>query len=79
MYAAINKKPPAGAGECAAPKLLQFALKNNLKPISIAEFWWGNPTKDQLKKHLHFYPACQSKCQPILEYMLNNFELLEKV
>jgi len=75
---AINKKPPAGAGECAAPKLLQYALKNNLKPIAIAEFWWGKPTKDNIKKHLHFYPACLSKCQPILEFMLDDYNLFNK-
>lgn len=75
--AAINKQPPAGSGECAAPKLLHYALKNNLKPISIAEFWWGNPTKNKEKIHKAFYPACKSKCRPILEYMLNNQQLFE--
>ena len=31
--------PPAGAGECAAPKLLQYAYQHQLEPIAMAEFW----------------------------------------
>ena len=69
--------PPAATGECAAPKLLQFAFDHDLKPIAIAEFWWGNPTKNQEKKHKHYYPACKNKCRPLLEYMLNDTELYE--
>lgn len=62
--------PPAGAGECAAPKLLQFAFKNHLTPICMAEFWYGRSPIGILRTHGRFYPACQSKCQPILDYML---------
>lgn len=65
-----QQKPPAAAGECAAPKLLQFAFKNNLKPIAMAEFWWGKSPKSEIRKHQHFYPACRGKCEPILEHML---------
>jgi len=68
--------PPAGAGECAAPKLLQYAIKHQLKPIALAEFWWGNPTKE--KEHHVFYPACRDKCRPILNYMLEDSELFIK-
>ncbi len=64
------KRPPAGAGECAAPKLLQYAYTHNLKPISIAEFWWGASPKSAIRKHKLFYPACRGKCGPILEHML---------
>lgn len=64
-----GKKPAAGAGECAAPKLFHYAFKNNLKPLAIAEFWWGK-TIYKNKKHLVFYPACEDKCRPILNYML---------
>ncbi len=70
-----QKYPPSAAGECAAPKLLQYAFKNKLKPIAIAEFWWGNPPKNKERNHKEFYPACKNKCQPILEYMLNNNDL----
>ena len=67
--------PPAAAGDCAAPKLLQYAFANSLKPIAIAEFWWGIPSKDEEREHLEFYPSCTKKCRPILEYMLNDPEL----
>lgn len=62
--------PPAGSGECAAPKLLHFAYQNNLKPICMAEFWWGKSASSEIRKHKHFYPACRSKCEPILGHML---------
>lgn len=68
-------KPPAATGECAAPKLLQYALKNDLKPIALVEFWWGNPPKGNARKHKTFYPSCKNKCRPILEYMLDDKEL----
>ncbi|WP_242929081.1 pseudouridylate synthase [Pontibacter vulgaris] len=72
-----NSNPPAGAGECAAPKLLQYAFQNQLKPIAMAEFWWGLSPKSDYWKHGHFYPACREKCEPILTYMLEGIELDE--
>lgn len=63
-------KPPAGAGECAAPKLLQYAFNHQLKPIAMSEFWWGASPKSEVRKHGNFYPACRGKCEPILGYML---------
>jgi len=65
-----DKKPAAGAGECAAPKLFHYAFKYDLTPLAIAEFWWGETTKSN-RRHLMFYPACNDKCRPILGYMLN--------
>ena len=65
-----NSKPPAAAGECAAPKLIQYAFSNNLKPMALAEFWWGNESKSKERKHLGFYPACQDKCRAVLGFML---------
>lgn len=62
--------PPAGAGECAAPKLLQYAYANGLKPICMAEFWWGDSPKDEVRRDGEFYPSCKSKCEPILNYMM---------
>jgi len=62
--------PPAGAGECAAPKLLQYAFKHKLKPLAMAEFWWGASPKSAIRKHQNFYPACTGKCKPILSHML---------
>lgn len=70
--------PPAAAGECAAAKLLQFALEGGLKPIAIAEFWWGQSAENIDREHLHYYPACKNKCRPILEYMLDDDQLFEQ-
>ena len=62
--------PPAGSGECAAPKLLQYAYENKLTPISLAEFWWGCSPASEIRRHQNYYPACRKKCEPILGYML---------
>ena len=69
--------PPSAAGECAAPKLLQYAFLNKLKPITMAEFWWGTEPKSAIRKHKHFYPSCQSKCFPILNHMLTGLAVDE--
>lgn len=72
----FNNNPPAGAGECAAPKLLHYAFKHNLKPIAMAEFWWGQSPKSEIRKHKQFYPACKGKCEPILlSHMLKGIEM----
>jgi len=72
----FNNNPPAGAGECAAPKLLHYAFKNGLKPIAMAEFWWGQSPASEVRKHKQFYPACKSKCEPILmNHMLKGLEM----
>lgn len=65
-----NRNPPAGTGDCAAPKLLHYAYKHNMKPLAIAEFWWGKQTKSKDRKHGEFYPPCNDKCRPLLDYML---------
>jgi tRNA pseudouridine32 synthase/23S rRNA pseudouridine746 synthase len=65
-------KPAAGAGECCAPKLLHYAFKNKMKPIAIAEFWWGKTTKSEDRIHGNYYPSCNDKCRPILGYMLKD-------
>jgi tRNA pseudouridine32 synthase / 23S rRNA pseudouridine746 synthase len=69
------KTPPAGAGECAAPKLLQYAFLNQLKPIAMAEFWWGMSPDSEIKVHREYYPACRGKCEPILSHMLKGIEM----
>lgn len=72
----FNNNPPAGAGECAAPKLLHYAFENHLKPIAMAEFWWGQSPKSEIRKHKQFYPACKSKCEPILlSHMLKGLDM----
>lgn len=70
-----NPVPPAGSGECAAPKLLQFAYKHGFKPLAFAEFWWGTPHKSEVRQHKKFYPSCNSKCKPILEHMLQGLSV----
>ena len=67
--------PPGGTGDCCAPKLLQFAFQQGLKPLCMAEFWWGATTKTELRQHLNFYPACRGKCMPILSWMLQGLEV----
>ncbi len=67
--------PPAGAGECAAPKLLQYAYKHNMRPIAMAEFWWGASPKGEIRQHGNFYPSCNGKCKPILEHMLQGLSV----
>ena len=71
------QKPPAGTGDCSAPKLLQFAFQNNLKPIALAEFWWGISPNTEIRKHKNFYPACQGRCKPVLTHMLEGIEMDE--
>ena len=65
--------PPAGSGDCCAPKLLQYAFAHGLKPLCLAEFWWGKPPKTEIRHHLHFYPPCRGKCLPILRWMFSDF------
>ncbi|MBQ0115150.1 MAG: RNA pseudouridine synthase [Bacteroidales bacterium] len=62
--------PPAGTGECCAPKLLEYAYRNNLKPLCMAEFWYGQSPIGEIRRHGQYYPACRGKCKPILDFML---------
>lgn len=73
----VQQVPPAGAGECAAPKLLQYAYLHRLKPVAMAEFWWGDSPKTEIRHHGYFYPACKGKCEPILKHMLQGVEVAE--
>lgn len=66
----VHKTPPAGAGECALPKLLQYAYLHQLKPLAMAEFWWGESPKNEVRYHGYYYPSCKGKCEPILQHML---------
>jgi tRNA pseudouridine32 synthase/23S rRNA pseudouridine746 synthase len=71
---ALYKNPPAGGGECATPKLLQHAFNNKMKPLAVAEFWWGHSPKSKHWKHKQFYACCKEKCEPILSHMLMGIE-----
>lgn len=67
--------PPGGTGDCCAPKLLQYAYQHYLHPVCMAEFWWGQSTKEELRQHLNYYPACRGKCMPILTWMLQGLDV----
>lgn len=71
----VLQQPPAAAGDCAAPKLLQYAYLNGYKPLAMAEFWWGESPKSEIRKHQHYYPACRGKCEPILGHMLQGLNV----
>lgn len=71
----VQKTPPAGAGECAAPKLLQYAYLSGLSPIAMAEFWWGKSPKTEIRHHGYYYPSCRGKCEPILRHMLQGLNV----
>ena len=73
----VQKVPPAGAGECALPKLLQYAYLHQLKPLAMAEFWWGDSPKNEIRHHGYYYPSCKGKCEPILQHMLQGLEVDE--
>ena len=72
-------KPPAGSGDCAAPKLLQYAFQHELTPVVMAEFWWCISPNSEIRKHKNFYPSCQSRCKPILKHMLKGVRMNENL
>lgn len=67
--------PPGGSGDCCAPKLLQYAFLHGLQPLQIAEFWYGESPRGEVRHHFQFYPACRGKCLPILSFMLQGMEV----
>lgn len=69
--------PPAGAGECAAPKLLQYAYLHGYKPLAMAEFWVGDSPSGEVRRDGCYYGSCKSKCEPILSYMLQGLDVEE--
>lgn len=79
IFKPLGTLPPAGAGECCAPRLLNYAYGNGLRPLCMAEFWWGASPVGEVRHHGHFYPACRSKCKPILEYMLQGLDVEDNV
>jgi len=67
--------PPGGTGDCCAPKLLQYAFLHHLRPVCMAEFWWGDSPKGLIRHHDQFYPACRGKCKPVLTWMLQGLDV----
>ncbi len=75
VFKPLGTLPPAGAGECCAPRLLNYAFNHFLRPVCMAEFWWGASPVGEVRHHGHFYPACRSKCKPILDFMLQGLDV----
>lgn len=69
--------PPGGTGECAAPKLLEYAALNGLHPLEMGEFWYGQSPSTAVRNHGHFYPSCTSKCGPLLKFMMRGLSVQE--
>lgn len=67
--------PPSGTGECAAPKLLQYAFLHGWRPLTMAEFWWGKSPQKEVRRHGYYYPSCKTKCEPILNFMLQGLDV----
>lgn len=77
IFASHGLTAPGGTGECAAPKLLEYAFRNGLQPVAMGEFWYGRSSDTAVRVHGHFYPSCTSKCGPLLGYMLKGLTLLD--
>lgn len=74
IFTSCGQTPPGGTGECAAPKLLQYAYANGLRPLAMGEFWYGDSPDGPVRTHGHFYPSCTSKCGPLLKYMMKGLK-----
>ena len=74
-----DRLPPSGAGECCAPKLLQYALTHGMKPMQLAEFWVGAPSKTEIRQEGAYYAPCSGRCGPILRHMTQGLDDLEIV
>ena len=79
IFSEVGLVPPGGTGDCAAPKLLNYAYRNNLKPLAMGEFWYGRSPETAVRTHGHFYPSCTSKCGPLLGYMLKGLDIHEEI
>lgn len=77
IFSAQGIVPPAGTGECAAPKLLNYAFKKGYRPLSMGEFWFGKSPKNEIRSSGTFYPSCNSKCRPLFKFMLKGMDVYE--
>jgi len=75
VFARRGLVPPGGTGDCAAPKLLQYAYSNGLTPLSMGEFWYGESGGSQVREQGRFYPSCTGKCGPLLTFMMEGLEV----
>lgn len=75
IFARRGLVPPGGTGDCAAPKLLQYAYLHGMKPLAMGEFWYGSSHSSEVREHGHFYPACFGKCGPLLSFMMEGLDV----
>ena len=75
IFADRGLVPPGGTGDCAAPKMLQYAYANGMKPLAMGEFWYGAAPRGEVRRHGCFYPSCTGKCGPLLSYMLEGLDV----
>ena len=75
LFQSQGLTPPGGTGDCAAPKLLEYAYRNGLRPLAMGEFWYGKSPETAVRTHGHFYPSCTSKCGPLLGYMMQGLKV----
>lgn len=75
IFADRGLVPPAATGDCAAPKLLQYAYAQGLTPLSMGEFWYGAPPGGEVREQGRFYPACTGRCGPLLSFMMQGLEV----
>ena len=78
IFAKAGCTPPGGTGECAAPKLLEYAWSHDLEPLAMGEFWYGKSPDTAVRTHGHFYPSCTSKCGPLLGFMLKGMKIMDE-
>lgn len=76
IFASAGLVPPGGTGECAAPKLLEYAFRNALQPLAMGEFWYGESPETAVRTQGHFYPSCTSKCGPLLGFMMKGMDII---
>ncbi|MBO4917216.1 MAG: RluA family pseudouridine synthase [Bacteroidales bacterium] len=75
IFAERDLMPPGGTGDCAAPKLLQYAYLHGLKPLAMGEFWYGESPEKEVRRQGCFYPSCTGKCGPLLAFMLQGLDV----
>lgn len=77
MPSRMASLPPSGSGECCEPKLINYAHTHGLTPLEIGMFWWGQSPKGDVRRHGYFYPACNGKCRPVLQFLLDDDRLFQ--
>lgn len=75
VFARRGLVPPGGTGDCAAPKMLQYAYTHGMKPLAMGEFWYGASPRGEVRRHGSFYPSCTGKCGPLLGFMLEGLDV----